>query len=309
MVFEVTGASSGTRDSPSHIVDGKYYLGQPRFPNCQTEPCTTYYRLGEPPGSRSYQVDLGTTIGEWTMYADQSIAYRVSYGISVPAGGDADVLPPARGWDNACISCTGLAPMPRLCFPTCAEERWAAAGWTFIISLSALSLLYVALGIGIGKRCLKPPSEEPKTLLEWHPQYKGWGQSLVLVQDGMQFCWSRVSQGAGEYDLVGAGGGSGGGKDTRRSETMAAVSQKDTGEMAKKTKETKKKKKKKKTDKRESKKKGKPRPVPPPPQPVGVMLIERKDDVRANTNVHSSQQKIKIKVAKVKLPTVKAATQ
>ena len=105
VAFEITGASAGTTDSPAHTVNGKYYLGQPRFPNCQMAPCTTYLRVGEPAGSRSYQVDFGTTIGEWTLYADQSIAYTAAYAPGTVVGGDIDLLPPARGWDADCVSC------------------------------------------------------------------------------------------------------------------------------------------------------------------------------------------------------------
>lgn len=292
VVFEVTGAGAGTTASADHIADGMYYQGAPRFPNCQTKPCTTYYKVGDD----SYLVDLGTTIGLWTMYA----ANRGAFVVDRSDLDDPEALPPATGWANSCVGCVGLGT-PRLCFPTCAAQRRARMGWTFLVSIGVLSFLYLSLGIVIGKRCVSCMQQHgqedrhtAKGLLEYHPQYKAWGEGVLLVQDGFRFSWWRLRGAGSEYNSVGdakAGGSKSAPKPPDSSKRKKKGDRKGKDE-ARKGKRGRGQERKEKKGKKSSKPGGGGTAV----ADGGVMLIERKDELKANSQVHSSQQKIKIVV-------------
>ena len=84
-------------------------------------------------------------------------------------------------------------PADRTC---CTQRQYAlrlhacsAWGWTFIITLSILSTLYVGGGIGFGVKTL---GAEPG--IEAHPHSALWRQAAGLAQDGAVFAKARLDE-------------------------------------------------------------------------------------------------------------------
>jgi len=95
-------------------------------------------------------------------------------------------------------------PADRTC---CTQRQYAlrlhacsAWGWTFIITLSILSTLYVGGGIGFGVKTL---GAEPG--IEAHPHSALWRQAAGLAQDGAVFAKARLDEMRGQPPAAASG--------------------------------------------------------------------------------------------------------
>ncbi len=282
-LFEIAGAASTTAgNSPN----GMYRLGPPRLPNCQTPPCTTYYRADDP----TYMVDSGQTMGEWTILAPV-VAFRA------PRVLDLD-LPPRHGWEAINL---GVPPVPRVCFPDCWTEWSSAISWALSICLVASVLLYVVVGVLLGRSRRSSADEEKPSMIEWHPHHATIGTAVGLVRDGVTFVLGNRSCCVADKTTLG--------NPTASYDDLPPVLPTQRGrKKEKREKKDRKEKRKKAKDVRSRKEKRQPKPrpgstgglAPDAPEPGGAMqnvaLVEQRVVGNDADRLHSSQQKIKVAI-------------
>lgn len=281
-LFEIAGAASTTAgNSPN----GMYRSGPPRLPNCQTPPCTTYYRADDP----AYMVDSGQTMGEWTILAPV-VAFRA------PRVLDLD-LPPRHGWEAVNL---GVPPAPRICFPDCWTEWSSAVSWALSISLVASAVLYVVVGVLVGRSRRRSADETKPSLIEWHPHHATIGTAVGLVRDGAAFVLGKRSCCVADKAAQG---------DPKLSyDDLPPVLPTQRGRKKDKREKKDRKEKRKKDSSRKEKRQPKPRPgstgglliAPDALGPGGAMqkvaLVEQRVVGGDADRLHSSQQKIKVAV-------------
>jgi hypothetical protein len=284
-LFEVSGGASTTGGTSPN---GFYRLGVPRLPNCQAPPCTTYYRVDDP----AYMVDSGQTMGEWTILAPL-VSFRA------PRLLDLDV-PPRRGWEATNV---GVPPVPRICFPDCWTEWSTTASWLFSVGVGVSLVLYLALGVVVGRSRRASADEDKPSMIQWHPHYATIGEGLSLVHDGVRYVFGS---------RFGCGGQAAAGKDDRETydDLPPAIrppkrDEKDEKKEKKKKRKKEKKEKAKQTSKKE-KRRSKPKPgqseakealsVPEPASRGQTLALVEKRLADEENRLHSSQQKIKVAV-------------
>ena len=210
-------------------------------------------------------------------------------------------MPPRRGWEETNV---GVPPVPRICFPDCWTEWSSTASWVFSVGTVASLVLYLAIGVMLGRSRRGTADEEKGSMIEWHPQYTTIAEGVGLIRDGLAYVIG-----------CGCGGGTAGQNGRETYDDLPPVpppkskrSSKDDERREKKKdkkKDKKKEKKKEKDGKEKRKSKSKPsKGTEAPLDPDGgggasrrpsFSLVEKRlgDD---GNRLHSSQQKIKVAV-------------